>query len=431
MLRRALCVLAVPLLVPAQAQAKSLCGSASVAAGAAPLTVTFASSCGAVHWDFGDGASADGESVQHTFAAGAWTVYAGDEKVSVVTSRAVSLRVPRLVGFRHRLTFRGAVVPPLANEQVLVLMRGRFLASARTRADGTFSVTRRIGSPGPYSASWVDAASAEAATTVKPQLIAHVLGTPTVGQPLTVRARLRPAAAGSIRVRVWRNGRLVVDARRATVKLASRAAARYRIRITATPAAGFAPAARTLTTTIALPHLTRGATGPSVRALEQRLLDLHYALERVDGVYGQDTYDAVLAFQKVNGLPRTGEVDPLFWARLARAAVPRARYGGNHVEVDKSRQVLLEVRGGQVVLVVQVSTGATGNTPVGLWHVYSRVPGWSWVLWYPTFFLRGFAIHGYPDVPPWPASHGCVRVPMWVATRLYAMHPYGFPIYVY
>jgi lipoprotein-anchoring transpeptidase ErfK/SrfK len=45
--------------------------------------------------------------------------------------------------------------------------------------------------------------------------------------------------------------------------------------------------------------------------------------------------------------------------------------------------------------------------------------------------LRGFAIHGYPEVPAYPASHGCVRVPMWVATRLFAMHAYGFPIYIY
>jgi L,D-transpeptidase catalytic domain/Putative peptidoglycan binding domain len=151
----------------------------------------------------------------------------------------------------------------------------------------------------------------------------------------------------------------------------------------------------------------------------------------VDAFYGQDTFDAVIAFQKVNGLPRTGAVDVAMWRRLTRTGVPRARTGGNHVEVDKTRQVLFEVRGGKVVLVVPVSTGATGNTPVGLWHVYSRVAGWSWVLWYPTYFLRGFAIHGYPDVPPYPASHGCVRVPMWVATRLYAMDPYGFPVLIY
>ncbi len=194
---------------------------------------------------------------------------------------------------------------------------------------------------------------------------------------------------------------------------------------------GFTSVSRTLSAVVAVPSLAPGARGPSVRALERRLTELHYAVRSIDGVYGSDDYDAVLAFQKVNGLPRTGRVDRLVWRRLAAASVPRARYGGDHVEVDKTRQVLFEVRDGKVTLAVQVSTGATGNTPLGTWHVYSRVPGWSWVLWYPTFFLRGFAIHGYPSVPAYPASHGCVRVPMWVAPRLYALHPTGYTVRIY
>jgi len=168
-----------------------------------------------------------------------------------------------------------------------------------------------------------------------------------------------------------------------------------------------------------------------VRALERRLAELHYALRGADGYYGGDDAEAVLAFQKVNGLPRTGRVDRSFWARLAAAGIPRARFGGTHVEIDKSRQVLFLVRDGRVALVVHASTGATGNTPVGLWHVYRKVAGWSWVLWYPNYFLRGFAIHGYPSVPAYPASHGCVRVPMWIAPILFTQIPDGFPVYIY
>ena len=76
--------------------------------------------------------------------------------------------------------------------------------------------------------------------------------------------------------------------------------------------------------------------------------------------------------------------------------------GGDYLEVDKTRQVLFVVRGGEVAKVVHVSTGATGNTPLGTWHVYRKVGGWDWVLWYPMYFLRGFAIHGYPSVPAYP-----------------------------
>jgi peptidoglycan hydrolase-like protein with peptidoglycan-binding domain len=432
-MRRAALVLllAVPFVGSAPAQAKTLCGTASVAAGPAPLTVTFASTCGAVHWDFGDGQSADGETAQHTFAAGAWTVYAGSEKVSAIVSRSVSLRMPSFVGYRHRLTFRGALVPPTAGEQVTISAAGRALGSTRTRADGTFRFTRRIRVPGPYEATWIDAQSSPVATTVKPQLVARVVGAGTVGLPLAVSARLVPASAGKVRIDVWRGRKLVAEVHSARLRLDTHASATYRIRVSSTPAAGYSTRTRTLTATVSLPYLRLGSTGPSVRALEQRLWQLRYALLRVDAVYGQDTYDAIVAFEKVNGLPRTGEVTPALWRRLEHATIPHARYRGDHVEVDKTRQVLFEVRQGIVTLVVPVSTGATGNTPVGLWHVYSRVAGWNWVLWYPTYFLRGFAIHGYPEVPAYPASHGCVRVPMWVATRLFAMHPYGFPIYIY
>jgi lipoprotein-anchoring transpeptidase ErfK/SrfK len=101
------------------------------------------------------------------------------------------------------------------------------------------------------------------------------------------------------------------------------------------------------------------------------------------------------------------------------------------VEIDKTRQVLFVVRGGKVTLAVATSTGATGNTPLGLWHVYRKVGGFDWVLYYPSYFLRGFAVHGYPDVPPYPASHGCARIPMWIAQTVYGEIGYGSAVYVY
>ena len=139
----------------------------------------------------------------------------------------------------------------------------------------------------------------------------------------------------------------------------------------------------------------------------------------------------MLAFQKVNGLERTGRVDRALWSRIdAAASPPRATAEPTSRSTSPARCCSSSPTA-RVDEIVHVSTGATGNTPVGLWHVYSKVAGWSWVLWYPSYFLRGFAIHGYPEVPAYPASHGCVRVPMWIATSLYARIPYGFPIYVY
>src|SRR5581483_4016256 len=59
------------------------------------------------------------------------------------------------------------------------------------------------------------------------------------------------------------------------------------------------------------------------------------------------------------------------------------------------------------------------------------VAGFDWVLYYPSYFLRGFAVHGYPDVPPYPASHGCARIPMWIARTVYDALPDGATVYVY
>jgi lipoprotein-anchoring transpeptidase ErfK/SrfK len=168
-----------------------------------------------------------------------------------------------------------------------------------------------------------------------------------------------------------------------------------------------------------------------VHVLEQRLRELRFALPSLDGYYGLETTQAVFAFQKVHGLALTGRLDARLWRLVSRAQPPRARYGGTHIEVSKSRQVLFVVRDGKVTLVVHVSTGANGNTPLGRFHVYRKVVGWDWVLWYPMYFTGGFAIHGYPSVPAYPASHGCVRVPMWVAPRLFATSPWGQAVYVY
>ena len=133
-------------------------------------------------------------------------------------------------------------------------------------------------------------------------------------------------------------------------------------------------------------------------------------------------------------MTRTGRVTPALWRRLQTAHVPLVRYRDpyRHIEVDKTRQVLFQVVGGRVVRVVHVSTGATGNTPVGRWHVYSKVPGFLPSGMYDSsFFLGGFAIHGFYSVPAYPASHGCVRMPMWIAPTIFAASDYGEAVYIY
>ena len=180
-----------------------------------------------------------------------------------------------------------------------------------------------------------------------------------------------------------------------------------------------------------LPRLSTGSSGGAVRVLEARLRALRYALPRVDSLYGRHTYEAALAFQKVHRLATTGRVDAPLWRLLARAGTPRVPRG-SHIEVDKTRQILFEVRRGRVVHVLHVSTGATGNTPVGRWRVYRKDPGLNVLgMYYSLYFLRGFAIHGYASVPPYPASHGCVRTSTWQAPAFYSRWGHGATIWVF
>jgi hypothetical protein len=414
---------------------------ASATLGAAPLAVTLTATGSAptYRWDLGDGTTAEGAVVTHTYAAGRFTatVTAGESSATVqIVSVGITLRTPRhAVGYGRRLTLAGAVVPADLGRFAVLRAGAGVPARVKQLRGGAFRTTFRVRAPGGYAVSVDGVASAPVQVVVKPRLVTRLDGAPAVGQRLAFVSQLVPVGSGTLHVRIWKNGALVADTdygAGARIPLDTARPRSYRIQVTSKPVEGWVAVGRNVNAVVAQPHLAYGSQGPSVRALEQRLWDLHYALLRVDGSYGADTRDAVVAFQKVTGLPRTGTVDARLWSALGRASVPRARYqSGNHVEVDKTRQVLFEVRDGKVVLVVPVSTGATGNTPLGTWHVYSRIAGWSWVLWYPTYFLRGFAIHGYPDVPAYPASHGCVRVPMWVATRLYSMHPYGYTIRIY
>ena len=345
----------------------------------------------------------------------------------------LELKAPATAEYRQTITLRGLIAPALADAPVTLLRDGEPFAEIRTLADGTFAHRIRVERPATYQARAGDLESAPVSPNVRPRLRVRFLGRGVVDSPLWLVVTVQPVT--NLHVRVTRGRRAILNrtySGSTTIRLGTRSASRLRVSVTAEVPAGWSPATKSLSTVIVAPRLALGSRGPSVRVLEERLRELRYALQRIDGLYGLDTYQAVLTFQKVERLPWTGRVDARVWARLRRAQPPRPRYaGGAHIEVSKERQFLLFVRDGRVVTAVHVSTGATGNTPLGRWHVYRKVPGWDWVLWYPMYFLRGFAIHGYPSVPSYPASHGCVRVPMWVAPRLFAQQTPGATVYVY
>lgn len=175
-------------------------------------------------------------------------------------------------------------------------------------------------------------------------------------------------------------------------------------------------------------ELERGANGDRVVALQSRLAELGYFIGAPDGDFGPGTQQAVWALQKAAGISRDGVVGPATQAALDQGVRPQAQTGsGKVIEIDLDRQLLLAVEDGRVVTVINASSGngerfeAKGRsyragTPTGTFQVGRQVDAnyesslELGSMWRPKFFTGGIAVHGSGSIPPWPASHGCIRV---------------------
>lgn len=177
-------------------------------------------------------------------------------------------------------------------------------------------------------------------------------------------------------------------------------------------------------------NLVRGDHGPRVKALQQDLKALGYWITGTDGTFGPSTQQAVWAVQKAAGLPRDGVVGARTLAAIEAGTRPAARTTSGHViEVDLTKQLVLLVDDGTVSTVLNASSGSgkpftdknghhyVATTPTGDFRMGRQYDGnytsnlGLGQMWRPKFFNGGIALHGLGyDVPPYPASHGCVRV---------------------
>jgi len=186
-----------------------------------------------------------------------------------------------------------------------------------------------------------------------------------------------------------------------------------------------------------------------VLALQQRLASLGYWLGTPDGRFGDSTEQAVYALQKAAGISRDGIVGPVTEGALAQGVDPQPRSTSGYViEVDLTDDLLMFVEDGKLKTVLNTSTGggyrysdegvtAVATTPTGLFHVYRQVDGMVidslGQLWRPKFYDGGFAIHGDSYVPPYPVSHGCVRVSNEAIDWIWSedLAPIGTAVWVY
>ena len=226
------------------------------------------------------------------------------------------------------------------------------------------------------------------------------------------------------------------------------------------------------TTTTTLPALVQpaaaslpslpGTLGPGsdpdvVRAYQQRLADLHFDPGPVDGNYGQATIYAVQTLEKMFDLPRNGRIGTPEALRLVAFQYPaplQPAGEANRTEIDITKQVLTLYENYQVRLVTTTSTGSgqhycyntprdnptqhiceVATTPSGRFTYTRFVSGWDksplGQLYQPYYFNGGIAVHGYPEVPTSPASHGCARIPMHIAEYFHMLVHVGDPVYVF
>lgn len=157
---------------------------------------------------------------------------------------------------------------------------------------------------------------------------------------------------------------------------------------------------------------------------------------------------ALATFQKWEGRKITGRLTRAELEAIRNAAPPRPKDAGyKHVEVDIDRQVLLLTDDdGEVTTILPVSTGSGKHykekrmsglayTPKGRFKIYNKLEGWRksplGLLYYPNYFSDGLAIHGNPEVPHSPQSHGCVRIPMWAAKEMSEQLSIGTIVLIY
>ncbi|HEX6262136.1 MAG TPA: L,D-transpeptidase family protein [Actinomycetota bacterium] len=350
---------------------------------------------------------------------------------------------PVPVRFGESVTLSGVVDPPDEGPVTIVEVSTSdpVLSPVPSGPNGSFSVTFEPDRNVRLRAEWNGEQSDPLWVRVRP-IVRVKLGQLRLFGKAKVTGRVRPAIAGA-RVEVsLRRGVKTIARRKVPLTAEGRFTARLPVRKPGRLRALavfdhedlLRASARSRPRKTPLPSLGQGSRGKVVRLLEQRLRSLGYWLTGINRAFDHRTGDAVLAFHKVQGMARVKSVRPATWRRLAspRRPSPRSTKPAFHVEIDQTKQVLYVIRRGEISEIVHTSSGAGGATRDGVFRVHRKIAGYSpGRLYYPSYFDGLRAVHGWPSVPTYPASHGCSRVPNWTAIHLHNVMPIGTVVRVY
>jgi hypothetical protein len=267
------------------------------------------------------------------------------------------------------------------------------------------------------------------------------------GRAVEVQGFVRPYAAGQkVKVQSFLGRKLIkTDVLRVkpakggvgafTEKVSASAAGPLRVKVTHTRTPqmlGFLSERRL---TVLNPQAGFGARGPFVTLIQQRLNALHVFVPQ-SGAYDTYTGLALDAYHRLLGHGFSQSLDGATISELLNGVGAfHVRYpkDGTHVEGDLSRQLLAEISGSKVMWIYPISSGKPSTpTVLGRFRVYYRVPGYlPDGMYYSSFFFRGYAIHGFNPAPDFPASHGCMRLPIIDAISVFNWVNYGDWVDVY
>lgn len=268
------------------------------------------------------------------------------------------------------------------------------------------------------------------------------------GRPLRIEGRIVPYVPGEqVSLRVWRGHKRLKSVTVTPRPTRTQRTATFSLRIEPDKPGDlqvFAVHERTAEqrrlvarapVSLVAPLAGPGSRGLFVALLQQRLAAVGYATPR-SGVLDPGTLRAILAFRKVNGMPRTTALTPFIVDRLLRGVggfKVRFPRHGRHVEAHLGKQVLALIDNGKVQRAYVTSSGASVTpTVLGNFRFYMKTIGTNAKgMVDSSYFIRGYAIHGYKDVPTYPASHGCLRVPIPDARAIYDWVRIGDQIDVY
>ena len=348
--------------------------------------------------------------------------------------------------FGGTVTATGTLTPAAEAQEVVVTIGGAEAGRAFTDAAGAYALTftpRRNGSVAASLAADPTVVSEPQTLEVKPKVsVSRGALIPFLKSRFVVK--VAPSAyAGVVTVKVTHRGVVVgryrarVRSGRAVLQVPLRGVDGFTLRFTLAARNGLAARSFQKKVVVRARTLAVGSTGLHVKGMLTGLRRLAIRIPGMGSRFTTQVRDSVMAFQKAYRLPRTYVFNTANWRKLDRARIIRPRYSSpaTHIEVDKGRQILMVVKNGKVHGLICVSTGATGNTPEGTFRIRTKYPyttsGFGGILVRTMGFVGNFAIHGYAPVPPYPASHGCVREPIWVCAWVYGQSWVGERLYVY